>query len=1327
MRRFSKTRLLTLGLAVILMAFAMSALALPGKWTPQQFKTSHQLTGTSAATAPGTGLQKRGPGQAPAFKLKMETPAMKEFKRELKEAGLKPWQLPKVHFKGPAYKMLVKAALKAGVPVSKAIQDNPKSLCDENGYWLAGPSIASATNGNAIVWGGGQNIYFASTSDPTHPLVLPWDYIMRIWFKGNTALVLGYFGEYAFDVTNPTQPAFLGYDLAGMDYGMIALGMTADDQYIVGAMNGDDVVAWDSGFNYISDWTLEDLGGSFPYTPELTDMTIPDGSSVAIITDWDNDYIHFVNFADLDCSNPTYRGYIDDTVYGWDDCGMVMYQAPFLYTNYEPWWVYNPYVGGNCPDNEYWMDLFKVPDLMDPSTSINVKAVSQNNYGLDIVAMHPTGEGNGNIALGFYNGQVATWDAQLNNIQEFGNFGEFSADTTNGNFGLCEGEYATLDMGWSPTFVTTANWAGGARFGSAPAPIAETGHYMTGDYAYNAMADGSTIYCPEYVDGLALVDNSDPTNPQTLGWLPTTSGLPFIGLVAAEGDTAYVAGGDDPLYGNSPGSKVFAVDVSDPANPAYLSSSSTAYDVVAAGYGTTILSIYAHGGICWIGTDTSLVGVSFANPSSPQVVANFTLQSGSTGAYGMSAFTMPAFPQSTMLAVAAGPNIEIYDITTPVQYSGCPTPYFFVASMAMPTSPSQGNTTSIFASGSYLIFNDTGNNDVDSVLLTANIGSACAVNEITLPTAPTFQFDTSSVVNSPDFLAYAGTVGGRVVGAVSDASSGNISTFDITDPTNMDWLNSPAQVVDGYTSALFFSNGALYYGIGWAGLGNYILEPGFVAPKVNSVTASPAIGGHLNGTVTLTANVTASDSAVTEVDFNYGGNLVAEVPTSIGAGTTADVTYTWDTSEWTFYPCAGYVSATAYDSGCNEDTNSSTASYNVDLAPTVTLSNWDPAIPAGGGVCGPAPGAWVVCGTITFTAMGTDGACNLNPGISQMSEYIDGDFVSYINNPNDNGTEGEWDITLDTATLADGDHTITVTATDAQGLTGTVTSAGFTVHNVGPTTTVTDPVAGEQVLGGSETRVAAETTSNGSDLMTDMVKFWLDMNTPQQALIGTATSQDENGEYAITWDTTGIPYGNHTITAVGYDGGGTVCPASGMSPLVSFRITSYQQMAVSATATPSTGTAPLSVLVTTTVTGGTAPYTYSIDFDDGTTAPGASASVSHTYSTAGTYNVVATVTDSTNTSVSSTPVQVVISVTPPVITLVKKKHHTPFRLKVSGSNFQVGLNATIAGTSVTYSYKSSAKIVLKKHIKSLCPKGVAVPIVITNPDGGVSNTFMYTR
>ncbi len=1401
MQRLSKTRLLTLGLVVILMAFAVSAMAAPGAWTPGITPQHHPAAGV-----------RRAPGQAPAFHLTNESPALKQLKQEMQTAGIKPWQLPKVPFKGPAYKMLVNAAVKAGVPVSKAIVDNPKSLCNVYAGWYAGPSMASNTNGTAVIYGGGMNFYFASASDPSHPLVMPaGDMLMRVYFRGNTAILMGLFFTYAFDVTNPTQPVLLGYDLAGMAFGYTGFGMTADGQYIVGIVGSDDLVVWDSGFNYVYDNSLEGISGlSFSYTPVLADMVIPDTpGSVVLVTDYDNDYIHFIDLSNLACAGPQYLGYIDDGMYGWGDCAQIMYQAPFLYVSYEPWWNYNPLIGGFCPDNGYYLDVFKVPDVSDPANFISVKYVQANNSGNDIVAMRPAG--NGNIALGLYNGQVATWDAQLNTLLEFGNMGKYNAS------GICNStppkwDYFTLDMGYSPNGGVTADFAGGARFFSAPSPLAETGHYLTGDYAYNPIAVGNTIYTPEFANGLAIIDNNDPTNPQTLGWLATTSGLPYIGLVGVDGTTAYVAA--SAYYNNNTGvytydatnTKVFAVDVSDPTAPAYLSSASTAFDITAApGYGARIESLKASGGICWIGTDTSVVGVDFSNPAAPSVVASFTLQGSSTGAFAMTTFTMPAFPQSTMLGVAAGPNIEIYDITSPVQYAGCPNPYFFIGFIAVPNS---GNTTALFASGAYLIYNDITNNDsVGSIALTANIGSACATGEVTMATVGTPL--VTSAIPSPNFLAYAGTVGGHVVAAAADNTfNGGIVTFDITDPTALAFLNTPPQVVYpmwwGWgISGLFYSNGALYAAGGYSGLSNFILEPGFTPPTVSNVTASPAISGYLTGTVTLSAKVTAADSAVTMVEFDFAGGTVAQVVTNIAAGATQTVTYSWDTSTWLGW-CSGTVSATASDAGCNEGTaSSSPTTYYINSAPTVTLSNWSQPIPSGG-VC-VTPGAWVICGgTLTFTATATDGPCNSPSGISQMSLYVDGVFVTYINNTN------PWNITLDTTTLTDGPHTVTVTATDAQGLTASVTSPGFTVHNHGPKTTVVAPSAGD-VVGGTTIRTAATATSLGSGLPIDKVVFYLDQGTSQQITLGTATTPDANGEFAINWDSTpagtNTTYGDHTIVAVGYDGGASVCPASDLSPIVSFNLVPYTPMTVTATATPTSGAVPLSVAFTSSVTGGTPPFSYAWDFGDSSTGTGASAShtytaantytwtltvtdstnhtatqtgsvaatytpmtvtitatptsgivplsvnfstnvtggaapftyawdfgdssttgsgasVSHTYTAIGTYNVVVTVTDQTSATATAN-VTVTVKPVPPTITS-SKKQHSPFRIVLFGTNFQSGITATINGTSVTTSYKNSGKLKLK-HVKSLCPKGTAVTIVLTNPDGGVSAPFQFTR
>ncbi len=161
------------------------------------------------------------------------------------------------------------------------------------------------------------------------------------------------------------------------------------------------------------------------------------------------------------------------------------------------------------------------------------------------------------------------------------------------------------------------------------------------------------------------------------------------------------------------------------------------------------------------------------------------------------------------------------------------------------------------------------------------------------------------------------------------------------------------------------------------------------------------------------------------------------------------------------------------------------------------------------------------------------------------------------------------------------------------------------------------------------------------------------------------------------------------------------------------------------TANPTTGPYPLAVNFSASVTGGVSPYTYAWTFGDG--ASGTGATTSHTYAHAGTFS--ATVVASDNSGLSSTSaVSITVTVAPPVITSVQKLTN-PFRLKVTGSNFHSGCTMTINGTSVPVTYKGSSSLIVKgSTVKALVPKGVAVSIVVTNPDdGGVSATYTYTR
>jgi PKD repeat protein len=129
-------------------------------------------------------------------------------------------------------------------------------------------------------------------------------------------------------------------------------------------------------------------------------------------------------------------------------------------------------------------------------------------------------------------------------------------------------------------------------------------------------------------------------------------------------------------------------------------------------------------------------------------------------------------------------------------------------------------------------------------------------------------------------------------------------------------------------------------------------------------------------------------------------------------------------------------------------------------------------------------------------------------------------------------------------------------------------------------------------------------------------------------------------------------------------------------------------IAVSISAGPQTGSHPLDVAFSSSVTGGTQPYTYQWRFGDGTTA--STPTVSHTYDLRGTYTVDLTVTDADSRSESATPVT--ITVNPVLYTdIIEDANGLSIGVGIGGAlqyDFtvpQIGpapeaLNATISGT-----------------------------------------------
>ncbi len=162
-------------------------------------------------------------------------------------------------------------------------------------------------------------------------------------------------------------------------------------------------------------------------------------------------------------------------------------------------------------------------------------------------------------------------------------------------------------------------------------------------------------------------------------------------------------------------------------------------------------------------------------------------------------------------------------------------------------------------------------------------------------------------------------------------------------------------------------------------------------------------------------------------------------------------------------------------------------------------------------------------------------------------------------------------------------------------------------------------------------------------------------------------------------------------------------------------------LAATSSATPTSGTLPLTVNFTGSASGGTAPYTYSWSFGDGSTAS-ADQNPAHTYAQAGTYSAVLTVTDSTSATALAASIAITVSsttVNPPVISAMSKK--APFSILVTGSNLQNGIQVSINGSpwaNVLWKNTGKIKILGGKALKAVVPKGATTQFTFLNPDGG---------
>ena len=277
-------------------------------------------------------------------------------------------------------------------------------------------------------------------------------------------------------------------------------------------------------------------------------------------------------------------------------------------------------------------------------------------------------------------------------------------------------------------------------------------------------------------------------------------------------------------------------------------------------------------------------------------------------------------------------------------------------------------------------------------------------------------------------------------------------------------------------------------------------------PPTVSMTA-PISGALLNKTITVTANATDS-AGITGVQFKLDGSNLGSVVTGSGPG----YNISWNAAAATNGPHT--LTALATDAAGN--TASSSVSVTVDTTP--------PAL----SMITPANGAYLN-GITAVTVNATDSV-----GVTGVQFKLDGANLGAVVT----GAGPAYSVVWNAAAAGNGSHTLTAVATDAAGNTAS-SSVSVTVSTIPPVISLTAPGSGAAVNG-----VITVTANAADSIPLASVQFQLDGANLGSAVAGPGPA------YSFTWDTTTVPDGPHTLTAVAVDAAGNLGTATSVSVTV---------------------------------------------------------------------------------------------------------------------------------------------------------------------------------
>jgi hypothetical protein len=323
------------------------------------------------------------------------------------------------------------------------------------------------------------------------------------------------------------------------------------------------------------------------------------------------------------------------------------------------------------------------------------------------------------------------------------------------------------------------------------------------------------------------------------------------------------------------------------------------------------------------------------------------------------------------------------------------------------------------------------------------------------------------------------------------------------------------------------------------------------------VIDGPAPGANVSGTVTVSGwaidNTTTVGTAIGSVVVMVDGVPVGNASMGIsrpdvcaafpGRAGCPNVGYAYTLNTSTLSAGTHSITVVGVDTDPIPDSGSATVQVQVGPSPTVMIDS-------------PSAGS-VVTGTINVSGWALDNSTAVGTAISSVQVSVDGVSVgnaTYGNSRSDvctvypgrpNCPNVGYTFSLDTSTLAQGSHVITVSATDSDGNPDTGSASTTVTVTVQPSVMIDSITAGAAISGTVTIAGWAIDNTTGSGSAISTVQIQVDGATVGNAFYGTPR-QDicttypgrvgcPNVGFTFQLDTTKLTVGTHTITALATD------------------------------------------------------------------------------------------------------------------------------------------------------------------------------------------------